>query len=732
MATIKEVARLAGVSLGTVSNVLNGKTQNEELIAKVESAMKQLSYRPDANARSLKNTRTNTIGLVLPDVFQNQYKEFLMELEDCLREQGYSLLTKFSRNNRLMEKKSIEAFLELRVDGILVYSNLKQKRREEWAKTKTPMVLISHFDASDFIGDSIILDYKQAFQSLLADLKRRGCRRPGLVLPHDLMEETGLREIYLKFYEDCGLLKTADGSRERGFQAGFELQYGQERPDAVIAGSRDIGEGIIKANEVLGIRDLPVYALKDSCWLDDMGVYEGTLSISQRQAARTAVGFLLEAVKKSQFHERRVQTISARYIRQSGRESGIRPVSHDLHFAMYDCSSARSLEMLTGLYERETGKRVFFDRYSYDDLEQMLYRRSREKDSYYDGFMIDITWMEGMVESGFVKNLDHLLENREYLEGFIEGAVRDYGMYVESLFALPFMSGTQILFYQKDLFEDRALQISYRRKYGIDLKPPASWNQFNSVAEFFTRSCNPNSPVEYGVSMPRGENVYTAIDFLERLWAFGGSVFDNRGNVSIRSVSTENALQSMLTSYQYSSGRNLSSWNEIASEFSTGKSAMVILYNSDVGDVNNNTRSSVTGNLGYAMIPGGTPVMGGWSLGLNRYGKHLEEAEQFLLWACGSECSIPLTLLGGSTLRREYYERSDLETLEPWKRIVAKSSLISRKRQMPDLLDESSWKNTIYTHIIPREIMRAAQGEITETEAVECMEKAIREFICEH
>lgn len=88
--------------------------------------------------------------------------------------------------------------------------------------------------------------------------------------------------------------------------------------------------------------------------------------------------------------------------------------------------------------------------------------------------------------------------------------------------------------------------------------------------------------------------------------------------------------------------------------------------------------------------------------------------------------------MGGSTLRWEYYERSDLETLEPWKRIVAKSSLISRKRQMPDLLDESSWKNTIYTHIIPREIMRAAQGEITETEAVECMEKAIREFICEH
>ena len=51
MATIKEVAKLAGVSIGTVSNVLNGKTSNAELIDRVESAMSQLSYRPDANGR---------------------------------------------------------------------------------------------------------------------------------------------------------------------------------------------------------------------------------------------------------------------------------------------------------------------------------------------------------------------------------------------------------------------------------------------------------------------------------------------------------------------------------------------------------------------------------------------------------------------------------------------------------------------------------------------------------
>lgn len=61
MATIKKVEKLAGVSIGTVSNVLNGKNLNAELIDKVENAMQQLSYQPDANARSLKKAILKTV-----------------------------------------------------------------------------------------------------------------------------------------------------------------------------------------------------------------------------------------------------------------------------------------------------------------------------------------------------------------------------------------------------------------------------------------------------------------------------------------------------------------------------------------------------------------------------------------------------------------------------------------------------------------------------------------------
>ena len=206
--------------------------------------------------------------------------------------------------------------------------------------------------------------------------------------------------------------------------------------------------------------------------------------------------------------------------------------------------------MLSTVYERETGQRIYFDMYSYGELEQILYKQAAEKEKHYDGFMIDITWLGGLVESGGLKKLDHVLEEHNgYFSGFVDGIMKDYGMYENSLYAVPFMPGAQMLFYQKDLFEDRSFQIRFQRKYKERLQPPASWSHFNAIAEFFTREYTPDSPVQYGVSMSMGGNVYMAIDFLDRLWSYGGSVFDEFGRVSINRGSAADALKSLMRSY---------------------------------------------------------------------------------------------------------------------------------------------------------------------------------------
>lgn len=732
MATIKEVAKLANVSLGTVSNVLNGKTQNEELIQRVEAAMDQLSYRPDANARSLKNTHSGVIGVILPDVLQRDLSDFLVELECLLKENGYHMMVKFSRNNRLIEKQCIEAFLEQCVDGIILYSVLRRPPATLLEKSGVPAVIISRTRSGEFSGDKVIIDYSRAFTQAMEDCRAKGWKRTALILEKDLLQKEELAGIYRQYNHDDDLIKIVDGSQERGFQAFFQLHIAEAGLDCVIAGSAMIANGVKRAMEILEVSNIPVIVMKESNWMEDAGYYAAQLTVSPKLVAQKTAERLLEAVKKPHLHENMETVIYGIYDTIEPATTGIKKAGHDLRFAMYDCSSSRSLQMLSRIYEKESGRKVIFDLYSYKELEELLYQKLGDQDDYYDGFMMDITWLEGLVESGGVQNLDSLWEEkRSYFDGFIDGVVKEYGMYVESLYAVPFMSGALLLFYQKDLFENRTLQMRFKRKYKEDLLPPKTWAQFNLIAEFFTKEFNAQSPVKYGVSLPRGENVYTAVNFLCHLWSYGSGVFDERKQVSLNDSNAAAALRNMALSYKYTSGEQLCSWNEVADEFAQGNSAMVILYDSDAGDINNYTKSKVAGNIGYSQIPGGTPVLGGWSLGLNRYGRHQEDARNFLLWACGNQNGIPLSLLGGSTLRKDYYRRADLENLEPWKSLILKCYEQSKKRFMPEILDESRWKNNIYTSLIPKEIERVLKGEINEQEALTNMERNIRELVNE-
>ncbi|MDU7028763.1 extracellular solute-binding protein [Robinsoniella peoriensis] len=730
MSTIKDVAKLAQVSIGTVSNVINGKTINEDLIQRVEQAMEQLSYRPDANARNLKITKSNMIGIILPNVVQQEYAVFLEKAESLLKSNGYEIFLKLGKNNKMIEKRAIESCYNQGVAGILFYSNIKKKREFFEKNSEAPMVVIGRTVIPDLEVDQIVIDYREAFEKALRKLKEQGMQKVGIIMEKCLLEGGGLLEIYYKYYSNQSMVKTVDSSRERGFQAFFELYYDFPELEAVIAGSDLTAQGIKKAQKMLELSDVQNIVIKESNWIEDEEEYAAQLSVPFEELAKNAAQRLITAIENPAIHEVLTEIVYATYDQIDSNRDGISKSKAKMRFAMLDGVSARSLQMLAPVYERESGAAVTLELFKYDELETLLYEHAERKDSSYDGFMLDISWLDGMVETGYVKNLDEFYQkNKPYFEGFVKNTLSSYAMYVESLYGIPFMSGFQLLFYQKDLFEDQSLKIRFKRMYGEELEPPKTWAKFNSVAEFFTKKYNPHSPVEYGVSLNQGVNVYTSINYLNHLWAYGGEVIDETGRVVINSNQAIAALRNLKKSFQYTSGEEKYSWVDIADEFKKGNSAMVILYNSDAGDINNYTKSKVAGNVGYSLIPGGTPVLGGWSLSLNAYGRQRAEAGKFLLWACSNANGIPMCLLGGSTLRKEYYERAGQDSLEPWKNHVLKSFEQSRSRRFPEISDDSKHKNKIYTKLIPREIQRVINEEISEQEAVANMEASIKKLV---
>lgn len=155
--TIKDIARLAGVSTATVSRVLNNKPYiSKEIKEKVMFIIKQTGYRPNLNAKSLASQQTFTIGVIVPNIANPYFAEITQWLEFFADKNDYDIILVDTRNNPQKEKRIFDMFRQKRVDGIIIASLLKKESEiviYEFLKNKYPIVLIDrHFE-------SIITDY---------------------------------------------------------------------------------------------------------------------------------------------------------------------------------------------------------------------------------------------------------------------------------------------------------------------------------------------------------------------------------------------------------------------------------------------------------------------------------------------------------------------------------------------------------------------------------------------
>ena len=121
MASIKDVAAEAGVSVATVSRVLNGHPSvSEDARRRVTAAVTALGYRPNAVARSLRTDQTRTLGLVISDVLNPYFTELARSVEEEARALGYSVIIGNADERPDLQDHHVRTLLDRRIDGLLV------------------------------------------------------------------------------------------------------------------------------------------------------------------------------------------------------------------------------------------------------------------------------------------------------------------------------------------------------------------------------------------------------------------------------------------------------------------------------------------------------------------------------------------------------------------------------------------------------------------------------------
>ncbi|MGO2962892.1 MAG: LacI family DNA-binding transcriptional regulator [Carnobacterium maltaromaticum] len=193
-ATMKDVAKLAGVGVGTVSRVINGVRVKDSTLKKVNQSIQELGYEPDIYARGMKTNRSNTIALIVPTIWHPFFSEFGFHVEKELKALGYKIFLCNSTGDPAVEDEYIQMIKQNKVDGIIgiTYTDIDKS-----VSSDIPFVSIDrHFTSKVTI---VAADSKQGGEIAFNELNKRGCQHFAFVGTHqDKESETKNRRIYFE------------------------------------------------------------------------------------------------------------------------------------------------------------------------------------------------------------------------------------------------------------------------------------------------------------------------------------------------------------------------------------------------------------------------------------------------------------------------------------------------------------------------------------------------------
>lgn len=201
--TLKDIAQKAGVSLNTVSRALkNGYDISEETKKKIVKLAKEMGYVPDNTAVSLRSSRSNIIGLVLPNNTDYFFSLLILNMQSCSQKYSYQTILSNTRRDSKSEKDSIKLLLERRVDGLIIWPSFFGTPFVDYLKkAKIPFVILGrHFSEREI--NEVYDDQENGAYEAVKLLFESGCTNVFFVKYKDELEEmkiNGIKKAYKKF-----------------------------------------------------------------------------------------------------------------------------------------------------------------------------------------------------------------------------------------------------------------------------------------------------------------------------------------------------------------------------------------------------------------------------------------------------------------------------------------------------------------------------------------------------
>ncbi len=339
--------------------------------------------------------------------------------------------------------------------------------------------------------------------------------------------------------------------------------------------------------------------------------------------------------------------------------SSAKPTSLNMLYATVEADSDAIKAVLPD-FKSVFGMNINLDTIPYDALQQKVFAELASSSSHYDILIVDTPWMPALTRkveplSKYIKNSQLNNIAKPDLQDFIAKVFYDTAVYNPSktylhypdvtqpidvdtitshgfeIYGFPLQANVLTMSYRKDLFDDPHEQAAFQQQYKKPLAVPQTWDDFATVAQFFTR---PGQRL-YGTTLMPGDGDWATDDFKTLLacWGGNGHLVNDNFKLDFTTPAGVEALSfytDLINKYKVTPpGVTEFSWDTAASTFGSGLTAMSMNYH------NVSLNPGVKGEVAYAMAPKQVtygPHFGTWMLSINSFSKNKEWAYRAITW----------------------------------------------------------------------------------------------------
>lgn len=489
--TIKDIAQEAGVSQGTVSNVLNHKGNvRSSKVRKVLEVAERKGYAINEKAKALRIGRSRNLALVIPSLGNPAWQDFATGFSHEAENAGYETSLYLRGDSQEREAAIASKLRASMTEAIAMVPYSSTQHSPYLCAGFAPKKILSIARQAQSLPKYVGFDWDVVAQGIADELSSLQIGEVSLfkrALPNG--EESPFSLAFKKEFLKRGgsiviEISTNDTLRYQAALKVFDKPVG-----AMVAEDMELGHILhdVQTNLYPGIKTR-IFTLGNTTPLPckDLFVYELDWDALGAQACHV----LLEDGKQ----------------RNSRKERGFAhlnpaPFHSDtdvLSVVSLDSPTLKTLESVKNIFEETSGIHIEFKTYKYHELYELLAHHSED-------LRADVLRLDSKLLSFFgPKELTELDEiaPKSLLDGAgYNGDFNRYGRIGGKTYAIPGTPSVQILFYRKDLFENIELSRLYYEKYKQKLLPPKDFAEFNRIASFFTKRLNPASPVDYGTTV---------------------------------------------------------------------------------------------------------------------------------------------------------------------------------------------------------------------------------------